>query len=231
MLASQPSQDGYYKIKAKGGYTQYGDNECLIGISIGNPNYEGLKLEAILNWAYDRFKTVHVMVADTLQRFNLTYLEDIDTEHARERCLKNGQNWVNENKDLLSSSNIILWDDLITLEQTIDYKARLELAYESNLKLRYEVDKTIKKIHNRLYKSDSDLYSIYRFKEFYEASKNFILEETAVACYTEKVIDGPTIYPGEFSIKYILDEDNNLRDDMKFISIDIIKNKSFKKAA
>ncbi|MBK67715.1 MAG: hypothetical protein CMP22_06255 [Rickettsiales bacterium] len=228
----QPEQTDPYKIDCKNiGYTNYSLEECVIGISMGKNYHKDEKLQSLINWALNRYKTVHILVADTLQRHNIKFSKKVSMDEARLIAKKQGDDWLAENQEYLDDTHVIRWDDLLNLDEVKLYNKLLTSKYNATPEIRYNIDSTIKKAHFRFYKKDSKLFSITNFQEFYRQSKTYLLEEGAICSYIENHMVGPVIYPGNMSFEYIVEPDGSVRRDRRFISVSLYKNKSFKKAA
>ena len=99
--------DCYMSYKAKlGGLKKYHENDlcgkrCAIPISIGNPDQMGEKLKSTLIMISKRFSYSDIIVADTLQRYNI--MDEYSEEKALRIKKNEGGDWIRENKYFLSN--------------------------------------------------------------------------------------------------------------------------------
>ena len=49
---------------------------CLLPISVGQPHHEGLEFHETLKMVNYRFQECHILIADSLQRYNLPFLHN-----------------------------------------------------------------------------------------------------------------------------------------------------------
>jgi tRNA-dependent cyclodipeptide synthase len=75
--------------KAKGFFEQ-GGHLCMLGVSLGNANFEGARLEASVEWISERFERCAVVVGDSVYRLTLQLLEGLDADAARAKALEAG---------------------------------------------------------------------------------------------------------------------------------------------
>lgn len=231
---AHPPQTGPYKVQPKkGGWSQFGTDACILGISIGQDYHEGDKFACLVDWAKNRFERVEIMVADSLQRHNFIYARDIDHDEAYTLSIKAGDEWLARQKDVIAGTDIFRWNDFLGLPKTQNYYQNLSQEYETNLKMRHHLDKVIKGMYMRLYKRDPKAHSLDRFKDFYQTSKAYLLEEAAVNSYIDLQKKTPVIYPGELIFDCTIDDNSRgIRPMKHFVSVTLIRNKSYwKKAA
>lgn len=66
----------------------------LFGVALGDPDVEGARLEACVEWLSARFSRCAVTIGDTLYRLTLAALHGVEEEDARERALAAGRNFI-----------------------------------------------------------------------------------------------------------------------------------------
>lgn len=65
--------------------------QALLGIALGDPDVEGARLEACVEWISARVERCAVAIGDTLYRLTLASLHGVDEEEACERALEAGR--------------------------------------------------------------------------------------------------------------------------------------------
>ena len=112
----------------KGGFWRRFDR-CRLGISVGQRYHEGHELELLLRWVADRFDKCHILLGDTLQRFNYPEMLAGDPERARLKARLAGDAWLRRNlgriEELTIPFEISRWDDWLNDTR---YKANFELV-------------------------------------------------------------------------------------------------------
>lgn len=68
-----------------------GAHSALFGVALGDPDVEGARLEACVEWLSAHFARCAVAIGDTLYRLTLAALHGVDEEDARERALAAGR--------------------------------------------------------------------------------------------------------------------------------------------
>ena len=71
-----------------------GARAALFGVALGDPDVEGARLEACIEWLSARFTRCAVAIGDTLYRLTLAALHGVDEEDARERALEAGRTFT-----------------------------------------------------------------------------------------------------------------------------------------
>lgn len=67
---------------------------ALFGVALGDPDVEGARLEASVEWLSARFARCAVAIGDTLYRLTLAALHGVDEEGARDRALAAGRTFT-----------------------------------------------------------------------------------------------------------------------------------------
>ncbi|MCL2468909.1 MAG: tRNA-dependent cyclodipeptide synthase [Alphaproteobacteria bacterium] len=82
-------------------------------LCVGNPNWEGAKLEAILEWASRHFDLIRIAVSDTLGRHNYL-MRGFTPEKALQMSSAEGDSWLKEHMHQLrlcgKPCEIVRWD-------------------------------------------------------------------------------------------------------------------------
>lgn len=118
--------------------------ECIIGISMGNPIYWRSSLNSVLDWSGNNFSKSILLVGDTLYRWNEIILNPVSLEEAEIHCLKLGDKFIQRlDKYLIDTPKdkyvVIRWSRLVKEEK---YKSAIEffkLAFNNNQKFRSEI--------------------------------------------------------------------------------------------
>ena len=71
-----------------------GARAALFGVALGDPDVEGARLEACVEWLSARYTRVAVAIGDTLYRLTLAALHGVDEEDARERAMAAGRTFI-----------------------------------------------------------------------------------------------------------------------------------------
>lgn len=167
-----PAPNGTYKIcvNHKAPWQSY--ETCRLQISVGKPNYEGEKFEALCEWAGARFERTVLIVSDTLQRHNLRYQRNCDAATAWKLSRLEGETWLRRNARALHhlrTPEIVRWDQLLMhpAYQVIETTPALDQAIEHTIREfwgRHEYDPTL-------------------YFAFHHHSRAFLLEELSVFSY------------------------------------------------
>jgi len=109
-----PPPSGPYKVSLKNRLPWQGHAHVRLQVSVGAEVYEGAKLHALAEWAAMRFRSVDVIVSDTLQRFNR--MPALGEAEAHRLTRAEGDAWLARNAQaltLLPGRRIRRWDDLL----------------------------------------------------------------------------------------------------------------------
>lgn len=67
---------------------------CLFAVALGNPDFEGARLQASIEWISASFGRCGIVVGGTVYRLALALLDDVSEADARERALAAGHEFV-----------------------------------------------------------------------------------------------------------------------------------------
>lgn len=186
-----------YRVEPRGGVHWQAEDECLLGISVGQPAHEGDKFCATIAWASTRFSRIHIWIADTLHRHNLPCETPEKSLIAHEQSRQEGDLWLERNAMILSSVSIPLtvsrWDDWLNDPRYPPSRLRMQELYDSHADLRSVVERDAGKylqrpVRQRVLNGDSNLVLANCIE--------LILEECAVFCLLLADHPGVDIYPG-----------------------------------
>lgn len=147
------------------------------------PYFEGEQFEAVCK-SLAAFKKVSIVIADSLQRFNLM-AEGVSEEQARQRSIESGQQWYKRNKQHIDRwikklDKIYNWDEFLKAEEYQKLKSYYTAEYEKEVKdvanpWRDAVFQTAGKFVTRV-KGRSDVPE----KTILDYSRQYALEEAMV---------------------------------------------------
>lgn len=231
------AQSGYYKVKPHNSSARWQDhNTARLQISIGNKLQTGAKLQALVEWACGgRFERVEVIVSDTLNWFNIAFREQIPKAQAIDKALRSGEQWINDNSCLREHPVIIRrWNEWYLHES---YKERLS-AISSIYQESYPLQHSIQEVSERVWsaKSNQEFRAAQRQEEFFDISKNYILNELSVFSLLFNERNAIEVYPGAW-FKDMFDILCNYSEhypylecfrDKAYLRVEFLKNKSFK---
>lgn len=186
-----------YKVESRGGFRWQSSEECLLGVSVGQPAHEGQKFLATIEWASKRFAQIHVWIADTLHRHNLAYEIKAEPEEALRLSRQAGDAWLARNKPNLDAAGVPLsvsrWDSWLSDVRFSDALQHINDLYGAHAELRSVVDRDARKYLERALRHGR----VIAAREFILAkSVTLILEECAVFCLLLADHPGVDIYPG-----------------------------------
>ncbi len=155
--------------------------EGMLLISVGQPYHEGEKFKATIALVNRRFKSCMLMVADTLQRYNIQAQQDIEEKLAYKQSLIKGDEWLSRNKssiEILSIPyKILRWDDYLANEQ-FSYKLDfVKTLYSQNNSFKIAINATIEEYINRANRSSFSSEKILYLKKY---CLGYLLEECAI---------------------------------------------------
>ena len=202
-------------------HTRFGTNTALIGVSLGNRAYENNKLKSLVAWATQHFETVTIMLADSLQRHNIMFQENVDEKQAYDIAISRGDAWLSRNADAIDGIPVMRWDSLKDRDEVTPHRRAFEDLYETSPSFQHAVNKKLRGFYTVLHDRDPQKFSWDKFKDFYDFSKKYLLEEAAVDTYFDREIDGPVLYPGDLS--FILGGPEGFQKKEKLLRFSFIK--------
>jgi tRNA-dependent cyclodipeptide synthase len=201
------------KYKAMlGGVAHYADDvsgsAAVLGISVGQPYHEDEKFAATMALMNTCFGSCDVLVADTLQRYNML---DCDFEAASAPARLRGDAWLARNAAALQTltvpHNVIRWDECLqspAFKSSLDaIKKRYSEDEEYRRSFQRDVDEFLRRHKTRNGSLDEHLESIMR-----ERSLLYLFEEIAVflSYFVERGYNFLP-YPGTFPESYAMSWD------------------------
>lgn len=210
-----------FRISHCGNFPHYSLNKVSFNnrnliylVSVGKEKFEYKWVERFVNFGREiKPKKIFIIVADTLQRFNIEVDENLSPRQAFHKATQRGNEWVNKYQPLFSNlkqSNIdyefIHWE---TLKKDTDFEYffhQIKKLEEKDSNFKEALTISSKEYTNRPSRINSD--GIYQKAE--ENSRQFLIEECAVFQVLAKEKDNLAIvYPGAvtnilaYAIKHI----------------------------
>ncbi len=115
----------------------FAHTRCYMGISLDNPVFEGSSLQALLNWATERFDHCLVVTGDYLRRHNELILNGLDDEHAAAAALASGDEFIEKTRHIFSATDsdkvqLIRWRDCLAFDEYKSSRATLDELFAAN---------------------------------------------------------------------------------------------------
>jgi tRNA-dependent cyclodipeptide synthase len=230
-IKQYPKPTGAYKVKVKNGNEWANFENCRIQMSLRNDKYEDDKLFALLEWAYNRFNKVDLIVSDSLVRHNLMFEKNLNERDAYIEAISMGDQWLAKYRNVLKSFNINVsrWDDWLEHK---DYKQSYESVVNQHNQgqgLQQAIKNTIDRFWMR-----QQAYNKKSYNDYAPCGTNYMLEELAVfnCMFPEKAVE---VYAGQWCgecVDAIID--SKLEDDTLspyhygyYIEVDMSRNKGY----
>lgn len=190
-----------YKVKILKNSNQGGFVSCAhIGISLNNARHGGLKLDALLTWASQKYAQVQLDIYDDIHAYNIQLEKNISYEEAILLARKMGDKWIEKNHSILSKfPNLPLnrFKDLSnsrTLEKQLH---ELHDLYKSNALFADLIDHDINSFIIRL-ENRGEKISREKKGRILDLSRKYILAELALMSLLNEQQDFVEIYAGQF---------------------------------
>lgn len=165
---------------------------CRMEISIGQAYHEGEKLKLAMNWARNNYERTVILLGDTQQRFNIAFHDNLEINQALEVAYQRGQEWVNRNKSVIGDTEIVSWNYFLNHHKFISAKKAVFNLLETNSVFRTNLDEAVSDFYKRSSVPEHDR------KRFMDASRQYLIEETAGLAIAYKEYPGFSAYPGSF---------------------------------
>lgn len=172
---------------------------CYLGISMGNPLFEGRYLRTLCDWITGRFDACLFIVGDYLCRYNECIFTGSDAEQAGRAALELGESFLGRNRPVLDrypqdKFRLTRWRDHLRSAEFEKASAALEKLFESDSDFRRSVEKDAFAYINR--KSGHGIYAAVEAKEAAALSCRYLLEEIAVFSAVSQQGWQVEVYPG-----------------------------------
>lgn len=175
------------------------DNMAIVGISLGNPNQEGAKFEAILDWASKHFDKFVVIIFDTLYRHNYLLEHGGNMAKAFEMARHTGKMWHLDHQLILDAHkdkivNVHTWENFRTDPNFTDRMDQLIRLEASSPVFRGYLDQNIAQYFSR---GNREGLPQDEKAKIAERARLFILEELAGYSIIADKYRAARIYPSE----------------------------------
>ena len=169
---------------------------CIVPISLGQPYHEGEPFKAIMQLVNKHFKACTLIVADTLQRHTLSlYQGDLSEEALFQLALKNGEEWLMRNKEIISSMTIpcqiTRWEEWRQNPEFLDKLRIVEQLHRENTGFKDALYITAQTFVDRFKKHATDL----NLEKAFNQSIKYIKEECACNFLFIKKLFAFILYP------------------------------------
>ncbi|MGE0252250.1 MAG: tRNA-dependent cyclodipeptide synthase [Dongiaceae bacterium] len=178
------------KVNVRGYNLEYKDCYAFLGVSIGSTPLEGEKLKETLIWLRSKFNKAGLIIADSLQRYNLMAFNNMTEQEALEETRRLSKMYISSHKNLLHGLDLIYWDDLRKISGFEEMRTAFRECYASNSQFRTVVD------------GDIQGYIARRSLPFDDQEKQhqycleYIFEELAIDTLLARKENTVAIYPG-----------------------------------
>lgn len=128
--------------------------DCIVYISVGQPYHEGEKFIATMDLVNRTFKSVMIVVCDTLQRHTLQIQNPMMSEQeAHRNAFLEGHAWLKRNRFayayLTIDYKITRWDNWLHKSDYLNYLEQVQVLYETNKDYQNAITTTIHKYLSR----------------------------------------------------------------------------------
>lgn len=197
-----PTQTGAYAVKVKSGQSHdswHAFDVARLQISVGQEYHEGDKMSATWQWLKPRFSTVQVCVNDSLQRFNMMFEQSIDLDCALKKSREAGSSWLDRHKEMieqLDNVEVYHWDHWLKHHSYDSVRQKINNLYQEHNEFKTLIDNNTQDIWARRKIKDENKYRDERYREFFDLSKEYLLEEISVFSIMFEERSAIDIYPG-----------------------------------
>jgi len=177
----------------------FSHRNCYIGISLGNPIFQGKYLQAILFWAVERFEESLVVVGDHLCRFNERIFNGLNGEKAIQTANNLGDNFIEQTKDLFAQLpqdkiKMTRWKARLETAEYAESKAALDTLFHTNDEFMASVKREAFSFIERQTKHNKK--PAVEIEEAIKLSCEYLLEEIAVFSALSEQGWNVELYPG-----------------------------------
>ena len=197
------------KLHLRGYKSWQGHKNCCLPISVGMPRHEGDKFELACEWANDNFDHTFIMMADTLQRYNMMLHEGLSESKAFKKSLDAGDKWLERNLpaiNLIKNKTIWRWEDWRIHPEMETSFNRVKELYKTRPDFRISIGNSVGEFWNKRFADDPSYQD--RKGDFFKLSSEYLLEETAACALFEDKYDLIQSYPGTLPKAWTLFKNN-----------------------
>jgi tRNA-dependent cyclodipeptide synthase len=193
---------GFDKIVPKAaGYYEYGGEKCMLGVSLGNANFEGARLEASIEWISERFEQCALVLGDSVYRLTLQLLEGLDEDAARAKALATGDEFERVYRPLLAQFGGKCRFEIIrfsAVEQQASFAGHLAALHsmaDSDAGFARSVNGFADLYLGRGDKLDANPHAVDGDRAA-AIARSYLIEESALFCCLEEMGWPVLVYPG-----------------------------------
>lgn len=183
---------------------QIGDNAdaherldgCMVGFSLGNPQFTFAKVAAMAEWIEKRFKRCVLLIGDNIYRLTLQIKEGLSEEEALYTALKIGRERMDEVSSIFDSMQNCRFtfapcSEMANHPSYNELYEHLEFLYQNNANFAQSVEKFSGLFLNRQGKEDEQHILL---------SKKYLFEEFAIMACAYRDGFRTFVYPGDLFI-------------------------------
>lgn len=177
------------------------ENECFLGVSLGNRNFEPARFHSLLEWVSRRFSKCKILIGDSIHRLTLESCSRIPVEEAHDRARGLGRDFMEENRALIAGYQSITRFEFITcheIQQTPEYHAH-HRAITDYFRHSPAFRGSVESFGLRYHRNNWDMLSEEEREYRLNNSSSYFIEEFAIfSCLVNRGIT-VMVYPGSFS--------------------------------
>lgn len=209
------------------GGTALNEKNIIYLVSVGTEKFEGKWVERFINFAKEvKPQKIFIVVADSLQRFNIEIDENLSEIEAFQKSIDKGQKWVEKYRPHFSTLNheFIFWEELKEDKDFQKYFNEIMGVWNESDNFKQLIFESAKAYIARF---DRKLHE----NRAIEQSSKFLKEESAILRILAKNVNTiGLVYPGPplKIFDYIINHANQSRRDNPFFYIELIPTKKKK---
>ena len=183
---------------------EQGGARCMLGVSMGNANFEGARLEASVEWISERFKECAVVLGDSVYRLTLELLEGLDATAARERALRAGDDFARQYAPLFRQYgkackfDILRFSDIERDGRFAEHHDALRAMARDDAPFRASIEAFAALYLGRGDKLDANPFAVTP-EHAADIARDYLVEESALFCVLEQMGWGVLVYPGSIA--------------------------------
>lgn len=174
---------------------------AILLVSVGKDNFEDNAIRSAIKMIDNEFQCCYIVVADTLQRYNIEVEKEISSELAYSVALSNGDDWINRYKSYFDDTftipySILRWDELISDPDFIQREAKFYEHIKSSLSLSQAMKESIDEYGDRLRKHLGDDHYKKILDQHERGCFSYLKEEcAAIALLPKKTSSNYLLFP------------------------------------
>lgn len=177
------------------------EDECFLGVSLENRNFEPARFRSLLGWVSRRFSRCKILIGDSIHRLTLESCSHMSTREAYDRALRLGGDFMDENRDIIAGYRSLTRFEFITcheIQKTAKYSAH-HRAITDYFRRSRAFRESVESFGLRYHRGNWDMLSkVEREYRLRNSSSYFIEEFSIFACLVNQGVTA-MVYPGSFS--------------------------------